>query len=259
MSQISYLVLDYSKPLESRNALESIRRHAKHDHQIIFLSNGGDQSYVWKLYEDGLIDRLIVNKVNVGLGYGTETLFAVSDTDFSLYFQNDQELIVDLTNDNINYLIETIKNNPSIGAIGLAGIPCGINKYSERAHLIKTSFYNSIPKTHGGCGPFNHLKYNEQAVQEYFDANGLLFMTLATPIVKDCGKYTIRELPDGSIVKMRTDTKAVKWLKSPTKPYMFPEMNEKEWELSISGKWADWTIPESYRAGSFNCWGDIED
>ncbi len=258
MPKVSYLVLDFSKPLETRRALESIRAHAKHDHQVILLSNGGDQSYVWSLYADGLIDRLIVNKVNSGLGYGTEDLFRFCDTEWAIYFQNDQELLFNITEANINTLIAAIESTPTIGAIGLAGEPCGHNVYSERAHFIRVPFYNAIPKTHGGCGPFNHLKYNEQAVQEYFAANGLSFIALNPPIVRDIGYFTIRELPDKSVVKMRTDTKQVRWLSLPKEPYMFPDLTPEEWTRSIAGQWVDGMIPERYQDKSFNCWGDID-
>ncbi len=259
MNKVSYLVLDFNKPYESRRAVESIRRHAKHEHQIIYLSNGGEQLHAWKLYSEGLIDRLIVNKINSGLGYGTEDLFRFCDTEWAIYFQNDQELMYDVTKDHIDYLLSKLSSNLKIGAIGLAGSPCGDNIYSERAHLINVPFYNSIPKTHGGCGPFNHLKYNEQAVQEFFRENNYLFLSLDPIMVRDLGFYTIRELPDGSIVRMRTDTKSVRWIRRPTKSYIFPNMSEKEWQDSISGKWIDGTVPESYRSDSFNCWGNIED
>jgi hypothetical protein len=252
--------LDYSKPIESRRALESIRRHSHFPHKVIYLSNGGDQSYVMDFYREGLIDQLIFNKVNNGLGYGTEDLFRFCDTEWAIYWQNDQELLYPLTEMHINRMIAEFGRNPALGALGLAGMPCGENVYSERAHLINVPFYNSIPKTHGGCGPFNHLKYNEQAVQEFFKENGRSFVTLYPPLVRDLGFYTIRELPCGGVVRQRTDTKSVTWLKYPKEPYMFPEMNESEWADSIAGKWPDGTIPQAYldKKESFNCWGDIE-
>lgn len=258
---LSFLILDYMKPNESRRALESIKKNAQFEHQVIYLSNGGDQDYVWQFYKDGLIDKLIFSKENNGLGYGTEDLFRFCDTEWAIYWQNDQELIKEMDGKFVENLISFYKGKnfvkPALGAIGLAGYPCGPNVYSERAHFINVPFYNSIPKTHGGCGPFNHLKYNEQAVQEYFAANGLEFKAIQS-YARDIGFYTIRELPDGSIVRMRTDTKSVRWLKLPKESYMFPDMTEQEWADSISGKWVDGTIPSKYLSGSFNCWGDIE-
>lgn len=255
---VSFLILDYSKPLESRRALESIKKNATCNHQVIYLSNGGIQDYVWEFYKEGLIDRLIFNKKNNGLGYGTEDLFRFCDTEWAIYWQNDQELMLPIKSESIDVFIEILDREKDIGAISLAGSPCGKNVYSERAHFINVPFYNSIPKTHGGCGPFNHLKYNEQAVQEYFKANKLDFFALSMPMARDIGFYTIRELPDGAIVRMRTDTKSVRWIKLPTQSYMFPEMTEQEWADSIAGKWVPGNIPSKYLAGSFNCWGNIE-
>ncbi len=261
MSKISYLVLDYNKPLESRNALLSIRKNTKFEYQIIFLSNGGNQDYVFDYYKEGLIDKLIINSKNNGLGYGTEDLFRFCDTEWAIYFQNDQELIIPIFEDQINRLIDEFYKNTKLGAIGLAGTPCGTNVYSERAHLINVAFYNKIPKTHGGCGPFNHLKYNEQCVQEFFKENRYEFLSLINPIVRDCGYYTIRELPCGGVVRQRTDKKSVTWIKLPKEKYMFPEMNDTEWKDSVDGKWINGTIPIKYleKKESFNCWGNIED
>lgn len=259
MSQplVSFLILDYLKPLESRRALESIKKNANFPHQVIYLSNGGEQDYVWQFYKDGLIDRLIFNKINNGLGYGTEDLFRFCDTEWAIYWQNDQELVEELDERYVEKFI-SILSNKTVGAIGLAGYPCGPNTYSERAHFINVPFYNSIPKTHGGCGPFNHLKYNEQAVQEYFKEKNVKFIAITPQVARDIGFYTIRELPDGAIVRMRTDTKSVRWLKLPRESYMFPDMTESEWADSIAGKWVDGAIPEKYKEGSFNCWGNIE-
>lgn len=257
---LSFLVLDYNKPNETLLALESIKKNAKFEHQIILLSNGGRQDYIFQYYMDGLIDHVIFNKENNGLGYGTEDLFRFCDTEWAIYFQNDQTLEIPIDENLIKRMIDYFSQDPKLGAIGLAGHPCGHNTYSERAHLINVPFYNKIPKTHGGCGPFNHLKYNEQAVQEYFKENGYKFMSTSPVFVSDKGFYTIRELPDGAVVRMRTDTKSVIWQKLPTKEYMFPDMTPEEWRDSIAGKWVDGTVPSRYleRKESFNCWGNIE-
>ncbi len=257
---LSFLILDFNKPLESRRALESIRQNAQFPHQVIYLSNGGDQDYVWDFYKEGLIDRLIFNRKNNGLGYGTEDLFRFCDTEWAIYWQNDQELAVAIDEGFMSRIVAYLADKRyNLGAIGLAGLPCGENTYSERAHLINVAFYNSIPKTHGGCGPFNHLKYNEQCVQEYFKGEGLKFVAIP-PIARDIGFYTIRELPCGGVVRQRTDTKSVRWIKPPKESYMFPEMTESEWADSIAGKWIGGTIPSAYLAKgeSFNCWGQIE-
>jgi len=258
LPSISILFLDFNKPEESKLALESIHKNAKFDYKLIYLSNGGDQDYVLDFYKNGLINNLILNKQNNGLGYGTEDLFRFCETEFAIYWQNDQIMGREVTQEEINYYINTLKNNLKVGAISLAGLPCGNNTYSERASIINTKFYNSIPKTHGGCGPFNHLKYNEQAIQEFFKENNYLFLPISNNIVIDNGKYTIRELPCGGLVRMRTDKKSVTWLKLPKEPYFFPDMTKEEWENSIDGKWENGVIPIKYLKDSFNCWGNIE-
>ena len=77
---IDFLILDYNRPVESLLCLKSIKRHAKFDHNIVYLSNGGEQEYVYDYYKQGLIDKLILRKYNSGCGLGTRELF----NDFNL-------------------------------------------------------------------------------------------------------------------------------------------------------------------------------
>ncbi len=254
--EVSILFLDYNKSAESKVALSSIKKYAKFPHNLIYLSNGGRQDYVWDFYKEGIIDRLILQKDNSGLGFGTESLFHSNESKYSIYYQNDQVLSREIDYREIEELTRHLDKNNQIGAIGLAGLVGGYNVFSERLFLMNTALYNSIPKTHGGCGPFNHLKYNEQCVQEYFKEKGLSFPVLTNPWAADRGIWTIRELPCGGIVRMRTDTKAVYWDKLPQRSYVFPEMNDAEWSLSIQGLWKDGVIPQKYldKGESFNCW-----
>lgn len=257
-NKISILILDFLKPIESRACLESVHKFCNFDKKVIFLSNGGgveNQEYVLDYYSAGLIDQLILNKQNTGLGVGTEELFRICDTKYALYLQNDQFVSKNIPQYLIDEIVTHLESDVSLGAVGLAGYPCGANKYSERAHIINVNFYNTIPKTHGGCGPGNHLKYNEQCVQEYFEENNLGFYSLLFAPIQDNGVWTIREVA-GGIVKMRTDTKETFWLNPPKEKYMFPEMTDEEWEISIAGNWIGGTIPEPMKKLSFNCWGE---
>jgi hypothetical protein len=254
--KVSYLFLDYNKPRESEVALKSIKENSHFDYQIIYLSNGGVQDYVWDFYKKGLIDRVIFQKNN-GLGYGTEDLYRFCETEYAIYWQNDQILGRKVSQEEIDLIIQYLKAHENlIGAIGLAG-PVAGETFSERANFFKTNFYNSIPKTHGGCGPFNHLKYNEQAVQEYFVQKNLKFVIHQNPWAIDNGVTTIRQLPCGGEVEMRTDTKQVWWRKLPKENYMFPDMTDEEWRISISGDWPDGKTPQRYidQGLVFNCWG----
>lgn len=256
-NNISILILDFLKPDESRKCLESVHKNCQFKKQIIYLSNGGgfeNQKYVIDFYSVGLIDKLILNKENNGLGWGTEDLFRICDTEFTMMLQNDQIINYNISQNQIDILLNILRNNEKIGAISLAGFPCGNNIFSDRCHIIKTSLYNKIPKTHGGCGKWNHLKYNEQCCQEYFQENNLQFIATETPLVIDNGVWTIRELPCGGIVKMKTDTKETFWINPPKNPYVFPEMDEKDWEDAISGNWEPGRIPNKMAHLSFKFW-----
>ena len=258
---LTYLVNDFNKPVETRICLESLRKNSLFPHEIVLLSNGGEQGYIWDFYNEGLVDRLILNKKNTGCGYGAELLFDACDTEWAVYFQNDQALVYTLKEADITRMIEFLTNNAVKGdveALSWFGYNCGFNVFNERAFMINRDFYRSIPKTHGGPGPFKHLKYNEQACQEYFKDNGLKFVALNPGIVRDIGKYTVQETPCGGLFKQRTDTKAVKWMKLPKEKYVYPPLNDQEWADTLGGKWVDWTIPVHYveRDEVFNCWGE---
>lgn len=260
LPKVSFGILDFNKPVESKAALESIKENAKFPYEIIYLSNGGIQEYVLDFYRQGLIDKLILNKKNVGCGYGTETLYSACETEYMIYFQSDQILAQRFYQSDLDVLIGLIEKFNYVGAIGLAGYPCGRDIFSERGNLMRVDFYNSIPKTHGGPGPFNHLKYNEQCVQEYFKDKGLI-MTCPAQYIADRGIYTVRELPCGGVVRQRTDTKQVWWDKLPKQSYMFPEMDSSEWDASIQGLWKGGDTPKIYieKGESFRCWDEIID
>lgn len=252
---VSYLVLDYNKPEESRACLRSIRAFSRFRHQIIFLSNGGRQDYVLDFYREGLIDRLILNRENNGLGYGTTDLFRFCDTPHAIYFQNDQLLTAPLEQELIDGLILRLQNDPHVRAIGLAGYPCGESVYSERAHLINVAFYNSIPgKPNGGCGPHYDKPYNEGHVQGFFRDRGFTMLAGHPPFVEDKGKWSVRELPCGGISRHRTDTRQLWWDALPREPYLFPNLSPEEWRISIQGLWPPGAIPAADLPHSFTRW-----
>jgi len=202
--KVSILVLDYLKPLETRNCLRSIKDACRFDHQVIFYANGGDPSYSQYYQEQGLIDILISNKENIGCGPATIALFKACDTDYAIYLQQDQAFgDINIDQSMINSFKEALNKEMKDGnvrAISFAGYPAGENTYSERCHLINTKYYNDIPKTDiGGPGITNDKKYTEQVVQEYFEANGHRFIAVSPPLIVDSGKWSVRELPDGSI------------------------------------------------------------
>jgi len=253
--KISYLILDYQKPEESKVCLESIHKNSKFDYQVIYLSNGGEQDYVLDYYKAGLIDKLILNKKNSGSGCATVDLYNICDTNYAFYVQNDQELIAEIRSQDVEFMIDMLRHEYS--CIDLAGAQAGINRFSERVSLMNVKFYNQIPKLSvGGPGPLNFCKYLEQVVQEYFAENNLKIMH-CQPAFKDNGKWSIREIGDG-IYKHRCDTKVLQVLKRPTyKTEVYPPFTDQEWQIVLNGGWpTEGQIPENWKQHSFVAWND---
>lgn len=253
---ISFLVLDYNRPDETAICLQSIRQNTKCAHQIILLSNGGEQSYVHSLYQTGWIDRLVLNKKNSGLGFGTTDLFKVCDTKYAIYFQNDQWLGREINAIRVSAWTHLIEYPESkVRSIGLAGDQCQ-GQYSERAHFIDVDFYNSIPnKPNGGAGPYHHIEWNEGYIQRYYRENGFVHHVLTEPLVGDNGCYALRENPDGSRWKHRTDTKQLWMLRAPKEKFIYPYFTDEEWAQVLSTqKWEDGKIPTNEVKSSFTFW-----
>lgn len=255
-SKYNFLILDYNRPKESELCLHSIKKHAKFNHNIIYLSNGGNQDYILDYYKNGLIDKLILRKDNSGCGLGTRELFNDFDIDseFVFYVQCDQFMVRDLTPEEINNYITNMKNN--ILYVDLAGNQ-GHGKYSERAHFINKNSYNKIPNTRGGPGPYANEKWTEETMQDYMKENNLTFLSVNPLVFKDNGKVSYRQFPCGGETMHFTDTKQL-WILKPLKEKYssWPniELTEKEWELVLTNNWINGTIPERLKQHSFNHW-----
>lgn len=259
MSKTTILVLDYNKPVESELLLNSIKAGCQFDYELIYLSNGGEQEYVFDFYKRGLIDKLIINKKNTGCGNGTVELFKHCSTKYAFYIQNDQILNCYITKKHIEGFINILENRYyNYRCVDLAGKQAGENNFSERAHFIDVDFYKNIPKgienKYGGPGPFNYNKYVEQYVQEFFKQNKChVFHTI--PMFIDNGQTSIREIGDGKYIHT-CDTKVLKVLKQPTyKTDVYPPLNDSEWECLLAGNWPpEGKIPEQWKAHSFKVW-----
>jgi hypothetical protein len=266
---IDVLVLDYNKPEESEKCLRSIKEKFKFNHRVIFYSNGGLQRYAWDFYESGLIDVAIFNKKNEGLGVGTSDLWKIARSEYIINFQNDQYVAYEVGSGDIRNWIETLNKVEHIGAISLAGFPCGQGIYSDRAHFISRDLLLSLDNYEdgypdGGCGPYwdGPESYNENFIQKRFKEKGLHVVSTNPPVVADNGKISIRENPDGSIWRHKTDTKE-HWIdatKKPKKKHFYPEMNDEEWEKALSENFPIWDIddkgyiPEQQKQHSFKYW-----
>jgi hypothetical protein len=253
---IDYLILDYEREEESSLLLNSIKQYSNFPHKVTFLSNGGRQDYALKFKEQGLIDKLILNDVNVGCGAGTIQLFAQCQSKYAFYIQSDQVLAAQLNQEHINTFIDFIENK-GFCYIDLAGDQAH-GRYSERAQFISVEFYNKIPKSIGGPGPWHKIKWTEECIQNFIIDNNLKYMSFyfnsAIPIFLDNGKWSHRSNPDGSMWKHRTDTKELWMIKKPTERFDYPNFNNEEWEIAISSGWPDSQIPEKDKDHSFVYW-----
>ena len=258
--QVSFLILDYKKEIETRLLLMSLKRHVKFDHKIIYLHNGNSEEYPMQLMRDGWIDHFIVTKDNNGLGLGTRDLFAACFSRYAIYVQNDQILGRDFTQEELDVLIGKIEEGQSnIKSISLAGAPCGAGIYSERAHIITTEFYRELEfeygLSYGGAGPHHAIDWREGQIQGFYKKYGWLHYPYEQPLFADNGVYAIRENKDGSAWCHRTDTKELWNFVRPTEVNSaYPKLNEEEWVLAINGSWPDKKIPANEIKDSFSCW-----
>lgn len=269
---LTVAVLEFLKPVEARLCLQSIRRHLHVPYSLVLLDNGGGADYPWQLYKEGLCDVLISKRVGRGGGVGQTDLFRWADTDLTLFVQSDQVMTRDLDERSLSMFTDLLTNGPNAPVLGcryhcidLNGDQSGRGVWTDRAHLIRTSLFNSLaPFPNGGPGPLHHLPWNERYLQDQFAARGWRIAHMGQapgtpPMFTDRGMWTVRECA-GGLLHMRTDTKALWWVTPPTEPYVFPEMTPAEWDLAIGGGWVGGTIPTAYTAragGSFNCWGDV--
>jgi len=260
--KVSFLVLDYKKPIESRLLLESIRRHVKFPHKVIYLHNGYSQ-YSNIFLQESLIDQLIVTADNDGLGLGTRNLFAACFSPFAIYVQNDQILGRDFTEEELGYLISFLgvetSDDKTIKSVSLAGDPCH-GTYSERAHLIERYTYfeweHQYMMPHGGAGPYHDIQWREGYIQSLYKKYGWLHHIYHSPMFIDNGRSANRQNPDGSEWKHFPDTKQLWLLKGPVKEkFVYPYFTDKEWqEVLDTQKWPDGKIPEKEVENSFHVW-----
>ncbi len=253
--ELTVCVLDYRKEKETRVCLESIRRHVKFDHKIVYLDNGSNQDYPWKIYQEGLCDILISKKNGGGGGEGQTDLFRWVTSPYTLFVQNDQELVYDITPQIFAQFIHLLNNG--YDAIGLNGDQSNRGVWTDRAHLIKTDFFNSLgPFPNGGPGEKHHIPWNEKYLQDKFDQNGYKIAQIQPVFFRDRGSSSTRRNPDGSVWEHRPDTKELRLIKGPIKErYVYPKFNDAEWQSVLSTQaWKDWDIPENEKNQSFHVW-----
>ncbi len=255
--QVSFLVLDYQRPEAALTCLQSIRDRVKLDRYKVIYCHNGEAEYPHTLLRTGLIDELIVPRVNGGLGLGTRALFAACFSPLAIYWQVDQVMARDLDEYTVKALTGLFEHQPKVKSISLAGPVCGTGVYSERAHVISTAFYrdleHKLPLTHGGAGPWHHVMWREEQIQSYYRAHGYVHYTEATPFAIDNGRDAVRQNPDGSVWRHEPDTKRAWLVSGPVKePYVYPKLSQREWnEVIATQAWPEGKIPEDEVKDSF--------
>lgn len=255
MSEIlsSFLVLGYKKYWETLDCLESIATNANFPHKTIVLDNSNDEDYC-DFLDDDLCDVLITNKTNMGGGFGQTDLFRYCDTPYAYFVQNDQKLIKIINKEINDKFIELLNNGYK--QIDLNGDQSGKGIWTDRAHFIDVKFFNLLGSfPNGGPGPYHHLRWNENYLQEIFIK--YRYQIAHLPLYfQDCGKNSIRTNPDGSEWEIKPDTKAIKLIKGPVlEKYIFPEFTDEEWDgILKNNSWPEWKIPEKLKQHSFHVW-----
>jgi len=259
---IPFLILDYNRPNESKNLLLSLKKHIKLEKyvpKIVYLSNGGEQDYVIDYYKEGLVDDLILKKENIGCGFGTaDGMWYCMRSDFLFYIQVDHLLIKDITDYDIDQFINVLGDNQTVSHVDVSGNQ-GNGQYSERAQFINVKFYNNIPKSGGGPGPYSHLVWSERSMQDYIKEKNMKFVVAQPLFFADAGKWSVRQWECGTETKHRTDTKEMEFTKLPKKALSddlikFYRLTKDEIKVILQGNWG-FKIPENMKKDSFTVSG----
>lgn len=199
--EISFLILDFNKPEETKKCLASIKHFVKfNNYQIVLFSNGGSQDYVIDLYKDKQIDKLILSQKNYGCGAGTHFVFNNADAEVSMYVQNDQYMCRDFYIEELNEMKKTLETN--IKCIDLSGGAGHSDKFSERAHIINTDLFNKNPeKGYGGPGPFEKVCWSEEMTRIYLDENDYKVHHNWRMLFANNGRYSVREDKEGKVIR----------------------------------------------------------
>lgn len=257
--ELTIAVLDFQKPDETRICLESIKRHVKVNHKVVYYHNG-QAYYAYDFFKEGLCDIFMQSHKNEGLGVGTRDLFQAITTPYTLYLQNDQFIGRDFTDEEFEQLKQYTNDlglRGSIASVSLAGPVCGENIYSERCHIISTEFYNKmekhLPLGCHGAGPYHDGVWREEQIQKFYKDNDFTHLTNWPPLVVDNGIYAIRDMNDGGLWAHRTDNKKLWCIRKPRSLNpAYPKFSDDEHIEAFD--WPDGKIPKSELGHSFNCW-----
>ncbi len=256
---LSVAILDHRKPSESSRLLASLTEYLRVSAEVVYAHDGPAPTYVKEAFDFGGIDTFIETNAPQGCGIQTRRLFQACMAPYIAYIQVDQYLTRPFT-ETIFAKCRELLEDPQTFYIDLAGNQ-GHGRPSERALLMKRKRYLEIPgldDTIGGPGPYADHPWTEALLQDYITNNQLRFATLSPTFFADNGVWSVRTQPDGSISRLRTDTKALYWETKPTERFVYPDLTDAEWDASIAGTWVDGTVPERYQPHSFNHWDDAK-
>lgn len=247
---LTVAVLAFHKERETRLCLESLRANLRVPHKTVLLDNGSASDWAWQCFKEGLCDTLITKRESLGGGVGQTDLFRWSDTPYTLFVQSDQVLAEPIEDASFQWMLSKLANG--FKCVDLNGDQSRRGAWTDRAHLINTDFFNSLhPFPNGGPGN-DAAPWNEAYLQEVFRRpENQIFHPAAPLFFQDIGKWSVRKAGDG-ILKHRCDTKQMYVIKQPTyRTEVYPPLNDAEWQIMLSGKWVDGTIPEEWKRHSF--------
>jgi hypothetical protein len=259
----TFLLLDYLRPLAAKACIESLHKNVKFNKKIIYCHNGRSD-YAYRFLDEGLIDELIMPKINGGLGLGTRSLYGACFSRLAIYWQVDQIMGREFTEEEL-IALDSFLSNADFGdkkclSISLAGPVCGHNIFSERANIMKSETYHQmerqIPLGAGGAGPWHHLQWREGAIQEYYKKNNYIHFTGWKQLAMDNGRDAVRQNPDGSIWKHEPDRKGLWLVSGPVREkYIYPRLTDQEWDFVIKNQyWPPGRIPSEEIKESFHVW-----
>jgi len=263
-------VLDFAKPIESRLCLESIKRHVQVPHKVVFCDNGSGEDYPISFVREGLVDQLIVNRESTGLGLGTRDIMNASYSPYTIMMQNDQLFSRDLTQADFDALTSQLGKDTAegkIASINLAGRVAPLNTYTERAHLLFTTFYKQMERNgelgYHGAGKYHNGPWRESQIQAIYAAQGLIHWTPPTiPWVSDNGVFAVRDMGDGGVFCHRTDNKAMWVIAKPKDIHSFnpsyPKLMDEERAFLMVQGWPDGQVPLLEQGSSFDCWSGTD-
>jgi hypothetical protein len=244
--QLTFLILDYCRPAETSYLLHSIRHFVKFDnYEVVLLSNGGEQYYIWEMYEKGLIDKAILSRENEGSGFGTLRLSHFCQTPYFINFQCDNALRRHFGQEELDTM-KAVLETTDAGAIDFAMVGKGV--FSERAFMVNTAFYcENIFARGGGAGRFYELPSTEETMSKWLAHCNKTVHNWNPPLVADTGKYSIHQTKYGGTYHRRNDTGQLSWLKIPSQKEPILNLTDAEWDDILNKRWKNGRIPQNHK------------